>query len=266
MNERGDAVEVRLASGGTREVDLVIGADGQHSHVRRLVFGPDAEYERDLGIAVCAFDLEGYPHRDVDVAVGHTEVGFQAVRLALRDGGTMFLLTFRHEGPIPVDDPEAQRDIVRRALAGAGGEVPGVLERMPEARTFYFDKALQIRMPAWTRGRVALVGDAGAAPSLLAGQGSALAMVEAYTLAAELDRTGGDHIRAFEAYERRLRPLILSKQDAATGLGVAFAPRSRMQLAVRNAIMKTMAVPFIARLAMGRSLRDQVELPPPAGG
>jgi 2-polyprenyl-6-methoxyphenol hydroxylase-like FAD-dependent oxidoreductase len=202
----------------------------------------------------------------VDVAVGHTEVGFQAVRLALRDGGTMFLLTFRHEGPIPVDDPEAPCDIVRRALAGAGGEVPGILERMPEARTFYFDKALQIRMPAWTHERVALVGDAGAAPSLLAGQGSALAMVEAYTLAAELDRTGGDHIRAFEAYERRLRPLILSKQDAATGLGVAFAPRSRMQLAVRNAIMKTMAVPFIARLAMGRSLRDQVELPPPAGG
>jgi 2-polyprenyl-6-methoxyphenol hydroxylase-like FAD-dependent oxidoreductase len=244
----------------------VVGADGLHSRVRRLTFGPDDRYERDLGIAVAAFDIDGYRPRDENVAVGHTEAGFQAIRLAMRDGATMFLVTFRLAGPIPEDDMAAQQAVLRRALAGAGGEVPGILARLPEARTFYFDKAAQIRMPSWSAGRITLIGDAGAGPSLLAGQGGALAMVEAYTLASELARHPGNHAAAFAAVHDRLAPLVLSKQDAAVGLGVAFAPRTRFELAMRNTIMRTMAVPFIGRLVMGRSLRDQITLPPPAGG
>ena len=80
-------------------------------------------------------------------------------------------------------------------------------------------------MPSWSRGRVALVGDAAACPSFLAGQGSALAMVESYTLAAELARSS-DHREAFARYEQRLAPLLRSKQDAAKGLGLAFAPNT----------------------------------------
>jgi 2-polyprenyl-6-methoxyphenol hydroxylase-like FAD-dependent oxidoreductase len=107
---------------------------------------------------------------------------------------------------------------------------------MQQARTFYFDRVSQIRMPSWSRGRVALVGDAAACPSLLAGQGSALAMVEAYVLAAELARSHSDHANAFARYERRLAPFLRSKQDAAQGLGLAFAPRNRLQLSVRNPV------------------------------
>jgi 2-polyprenyl-6-methoxyphenol hydroxylase-like FAD-dependent oxidoreductase len=266
MRDDGDRVQVDLHSGATRDFDLVIGADGLHSGVRRLAFSADHDEEHDLGIAVAAFDADGYLPRDENIAVAHTEVGFQALRLALRDGATMFLLTFRHDGPIPEDDPAAQKQVVRDALAGAEGEVPAILDRLPDSRTFYFDKASQIRIPSWSRGRIALVGDAGAAPSLLAGQGSALAMIEAYVLAAELERCGGDHVRAFTEYQRKLMPVIRSKQDAAIGLGVAFAPRNRLQLTLRNAIMRAMTVPFVARLAMGRSLRDQITLPPPPGG
>jgi len=142
-----------------------------------------------------------------------------------------------------------------------GGEIPGVLALMPQARTFYLDRASQIRMPSWSRGRIALVGDAGACPSLLAGQGSALAMVEAYILATELARTD-DHRAAFAAYERQLATLVRQKQDAAIGLGVAFAPRTRAQLALRNVAMNLMALPFVANLVMGRSLRDPITLPP----
>ncbi len=266
IDDDGDRVRVTFAGGGTRDFDLVVGADGLHSRVRREVFGPEERFERDLGIAVAAFDVDGYQPRDIDIAVAHTEVGFQALRLALRDGATMFLVTFRHDGPIPVDDVAAQQHLLRTSLAGAGGEVPGILSRLSDARTFYFDKASQIRMPSWSRGRVALVGDAAAAPSLLAGQGSALAMVEAYVLAAELERAGNDHTAAFAAYHQRLAPLLLSKQDAAIGLGTAFAPSNGLRLALRNAVMRTMSVPFIARLVMGRSLRDSIELPPPPGG
>ena len=135
-----------------------------------------------------------------------------------------------------------------------------MLELMPRAATFYFDAVSQIRMPSWTRGRVALVGDAAACPSFLAGQGSAPAMVESYTLAAELAR-GRDHGEAFARYEQRLAPFLRSKQDAATGLGLAFAPKNHFQLGVRNTVMKLMGLPKVADLAMGRSFRDAVELP-----
>ena len=114
-------------------------------------------------------------------------------------------------------------------------------------------------------GRVALVGDAAAAPSLLAGQGSALAMIEAYVLAVALHDARGDHAAAFAAYERQLAGLVRAKQDAAIGLGTAFAPRNRAQLLLRNAVIGLMGIPFVATLAMGRSLRDPITLPPTPG-
>jgi 2-polyprenyl-6-methoxyphenol hydroxylase-like FAD-dependent oxidoreductase len=116
-------------------------------------------------------------------------------------------------------------------------------------------------MPSWSSGRVVLVGDAGAAPSFLAGQGSALAMVGAYVLGAELARNDdlGD---AFARYEERLAPLILSKQKGAESLEVAFAPKSGWQLFVRKSAMQLMGLPGMADLFMGRSFRDAIELPP----
>ena len=136
-----------------------------------------------------------------------------------------------------------------------------MLKQMPQATTFYFDAVSQIRMPSWTRGRCALVGDAAACPSFLAGQGSALAMVEAYTLAAELGR--------MQRSPGGVRPL------PATGSLRCFAPsrmprpawawRSRQEVGasffLRNTVMKLMGLPKVADLAMGRSFRDAVELP-----
>lgn len=86
-------------------------------------------------------------------------------------------------------------------------------------------------------------------------------MVEAYVLAVELAATPDNHRRAFDAYERRLMPMLRSKQDAAKGLGMAFAPRSRLHLMMRTTLMRSMAFPPVASLAMGRSLRDPIELP-----
>jgi 2-polyprenyl-6-methoxyphenol hydroxylase-like FAD-dependent oxidoreductase len=193
LDDDGSRVRVAFEHADERDFDLVIGADGLHSRVRELLFGPDGPNRRDLGITVAVFDVAEYPQRDELIAISHTEVGYQALRLALHDGGEMFVLTFRHDGPVP-HDAEGQQDLVRHALRDAGGEVPEILASMPRARTFYCDSASQVLIPAWSRGRVGLVGDAAAAPSLLAGQGSALAMVEAYVLAAELERAAGDPI------------------------------------------------------------------------
>jgi 2-polyprenyl-6-methoxyphenol hydroxylase-like FAD-dependent oxidoreductase len=164
-------VRVTFDSGATRDVDLVFGADGLHSQVRRLVFGPEDRFERYLGITVAAFELEGYRPRDDLVAVMYTDVGYQVTRLSLRDDTTMFLLTFVDDGSVAGYDPAAQQATIRERLSGARWEVPAILARMGEAKTFYCDRVSQIEMPAWTRGRVALVGDADACVSLLAGQG-----------------------------------------------------------------------------------------------
>jgi 2-polyprenyl-6-methoxyphenol hydroxylase-like FAD-dependent oxidoreductase len=264
LDDDGDRVHVSFAGGASRDVDLVFGADGLHSRVRNLVFGAEPEFARDLGIAVAAFDIRGYRPRDELVAVTRTQVGAQTLRIALRDDMTMFCFIFRHDGDVPVDDRAAQQELVRDRMGRLGWEVPRILELMPTARTFYLDKASQIRMPSWSRGRVALVGDAAASPSLLAGQGSALAMVEAYVLARALREAGDDHAAAFAAYEHRLAGVVRTKQDAAIGLGAAFAPRNRTQLVLRDALVGMMGIPFVANLVIGRSLRDPIELPPPS--
>lgn len=261
LRDEGDHVAVRLARGGDRRFDLVVGADGLHSAVRRLAFGPESEFERGLGIAVAVFDVVGYRPRDELVAVMRTQVGAQTLRLSLDDDVSMFVFTFRHEGPIPLDDVEAQKALLRDRLGGLGWEVPSILATLPQARTFYFDSASQIRMPSWSRGRIALVGDAAAAPSLLAGQGTALAMIEAYVFAAELHAAAGDHVRAFAAYQERLGAFIRAKQNGATRMGGAFAPRTRALLRVRNTVMRLMTVPGVSDLAVGRSLYDRIELP-----
>lgn len=262
LDDDGSRVRAEFAGGSRRDFDLVIGADGLHSRVRSLAFGPQEAFERDLGIAVAAFDLDGYQPRDELVAVTHTEVGVQALRFALRDGATMFCFTFRHAGAIP-DSEADQRQLLRTRVRDVGWEAPGILDRLPQARTFYLDKASQIRMPSWSRGRIALVGDAAACPSLLAGQGSALAMIEAYVLAVELQRADGDHRAAFAAVEQQLSGFVRTKQDAALGMGVAFAPRNTAQLLARNTMLGLMRIPWVAKLAFGRGLSDPIDLPAP---
>lgn len=265
VDDDGIRVRVTFESGTVRDFDLVVGADGLHSQVRRLMFGPEEQFEKYLGITVAAFDVEGYRPRDELVAVMHAEVGHQVTRFAMRNDVTMFLLTFLDHGGAPNHGVTAEQAALRARLAGAGWETPAILDRMQDARTFYFDRVSQIRMPSWTRGRVALLGDAAACVSLLAGQGTALAMIAAYVLAAELYRAKGNHVEAFARYERTLSSFVLAKQKAAEGLALAFAPKSALQLFLRNSVMKLMGVPFVAELAMGKSLRDAIELPPSPG-
>jgi 2-polyprenyl-6-methoxyphenol hydroxylase-like FAD-dependent oxidoreductase len=264
LDDAGDRVHVTFDSGTTRTFDLVIGADGLHSQVRRLAFGPQEQFEKYLGITVAAFEVEGYRPRDELVAVMYTQVGYQVSRLSLRDDITMFLFTFLDDGSVANQDADAQQAALRARLAGAKWEIPAILERMGDAKTFYCDRVSQIQMSSWTRGRVALVGDAAACVSLLAGQGSALAMVEAYVLAAELAQARETHAEAFARYEQMLMPFLRTKQHAAVRLAPAFAPRSRRQLFLRNSLLKLFNLPFVAKLAMGNSLRDAIELPAPA--
>jgi 2-polyprenyl-6-methoxyphenol hydroxylase-like FAD-dependent oxidoreductase len=261
IEDGGGDVRVRFDRTPSRSFDLVIGADGLHSRVRRLAFGNEARFERFLGMKVAAFSVEGYRPRDELVYMLHREVGQQVGRFTMRGNRTMFLFVFADDdGEIPTS-ADAQKQLLRLRFALSGWECPNILAALGRSDDLYMDRVSQIHMARWSRGRVALVGDAAFCPSLLAGQGSALAMVAAYVLAGELGRAAGDHEVAFARYQARLGALIARKQRAAVKLASFFAPRSRWGIFVGNQITKLMGIPGVTELAVGREIRDSMELP-----
>ncbi|HJT15822.1 MAG TPA: FAD-binding domain [Thermoanaerobaculia bacterium] len=256
IDDAGDRVCVGFDRAAPREADLVIGADGLHSRVRQLVFG-ESEFEVPLGYHVAAFEAAGYRARDELVYISENLPGRQISRFSMRDDKTLFLFIFRDEYlPRDVDVKTA----LRRVFGGAGWEWPLIDAEIDRATSIYFDTVSQIRMPRWTRGRVALVGDAGACVSLMAGEGTGLAIAEAYVLAGELQESGGDIAAAFARYEQRLMPFLQRKQASAAKFASSFAPRTNFGIAFRNAVTRLMRIRFVAEF-VGGDLRDDIVLP-----
>lgn len=263
IEEQADGVQVRFRYAGERRFDLVIGADGLHSTVRRLVFGSEDRFEKRLGYTVAAFEVRGYRPRDEEVYVTYGVPGRMLGRFALHDDRTLFLFVFASAGDAKsvADDLTAQKATLRKTYSDAQWECPRILEALAAATELYYDRVSQIRMEGWSRGRVALVGDAAFCISLMGGQGSALAMTAAYVLAGELARAEGRYEEAFGNYEKLLRSYIVSKQRAASGLARAFAPKTRFGLFVRNLVVNACAIPGLARFAFGRDMIDRLALP-----
>lgn len=265
IDQTGNGVHVAFASGRTREFDLVVGADGLHSRVRNLVFEPENQFEKYLGFKVAAFGISGYQPRDELVYVMYTEVGQQVGRFAMRDDYTMFLFTFADEDPEIPGEVQSQKALLRKRFEGSGWESAQILTALDGADDFYFDRVSQIRMDTsqglWTRGRVTLIGDAASCVSLLAGQGTALAMVAAYILAGELSWCGGDYAAAFIRYQQLFGPFVLGKQKSALRFAGSFAPKSRLNLFLRNELFKLLEISWIADWAVGRDLADHITLP-----
>jgi 2-polyprenyl-6-methoxyphenol hydroxylase-like FAD-dependent oxidoreductase len=132
---------------------------------------------------------------------------------------------------------------------------------MREVGDIYFDGVSQIRMDRWSKGRTALIGDAAACVSLMAAEGTGLAMAEAYVLAGELRNCGGDHGAAFARYEQRMMPLLKRKQTFAAKFGSSFAPKTRFGLVFRNLVLRLLRLPWLVDLIFGRVLRDEIEIP-----
>jgi 2-polyprenyl-6-methoxyphenol hydroxylase-like FAD-dependent oxidoreductase len=184
-------------------------------------------------------------------------------RVALRDDRTLFLFVFADtvSQSHVTSGVAAQKSLVRQQYRGGGWETSGILDELERADDIYFDRVSQIHMPYWSQRRVALVGDAAFCVSLMAGQGSALAMTGAYVLAGELGRSGASHAEAYQRYERLLRAYMETKQRAAKSFSSAFAPKTAMGLLVRNLIIGATAIPGLARLTFGRGVTDRLALP-----
>jgi 2-polyprenyl-6-methoxyphenol hydroxylase-like FAD-dependent oxidoreductase len=261
LNERADCVQVQFEKSGERLFDLVIGADGLHSKVRSLAFGPQERFERQLGYGVAAFEVQGYRPRDEDVYIVYCEPGRTLARFAMRDDRTLFLFVFTLDRTPAMSDPASQKGVLRELYGRGRWECPQILAELDRTDELYFDRVDQVKMNAWSRSRIALVGDAAFCVSLMAGQGSALAMIAAYVMAGELAQAAGQYDRAFANYEVRLRNYIAIKQEGAKRFSAAFAPKTRWGLLLRNQIIKSCAIPGVASLAFGREITDSLQLP-----
>jgi 2-polyprenyl-6-methoxyphenol hydroxylase-like FAD-dependent oxidoreductase len=182
-------------------------------------------------------------------------------RFTLRGDHTLFLLVFATGDPSLPVTLDAQKAMLREVYGHGGWECPKILDELDRTDELYLDRVSQIRMNQWSRGRIALVGDAAFCVSLLAGQGSALAMISAYVLAGEVAAAQGRYEQAFSRYDMLLRSYIEAKQRGAERLAGAFVPKTRASMLFRNLIIRTFAIPGLARLTVGRNIADPLQIP-----
>jgi 2-polyprenyl-6-methoxyphenol hydroxylase-like FAD-dependent oxidoreductase len=180
----------------------------------------------------------------------------------MRGDKTLFLFVFRDEyltGQRSLSTAD-RKSVLGEAFADVGWECPKILEAMKNVGDIYFDRVSQIRMDRWTKGRTALIGDAAACVSLLAGEGTGLAMAEAYVLAAALRGCRGDYRVAFKRFQTCLMPFLRRKQESASKLATSFVPKTALGISFRNVVTRLRGIPLVSDFFIGRDLRDDVNL------
>ncbi|WP_329330733.1 FAD-dependent monooxygenase [Streptomyces luteogriseus] len=257
LDQSGHGVDVTFRGGGRRTFDMVFGADGLHSRTREFLFGPEKQFHRYLGYCFAGFTLPNTLGLSHEIMMWNTP-GRAAALYAVGDSDEVHaFLTFARPEP-PSDalrDPAAQRDLFASVFADAGWEVPRLIAELSEADDLFADVVSQIRMPRWSRGRVALVGDAAYAPSFLTGQGSSLALVGAYMLAASLAER--DAAAGFAAYEHGTRGFVTLNQDQIGRGDATLFPTTARALEQRNDMLRTLGT----MPADGRPAHSALTLP-----
>lgn len=247
LRDLGDRVRVGFLHGPEREFDLVIAADGIRSRTRELVFGGEAAI-RSLGMYTSYFTIPREPTDDA-WARWYSAPGSRSMLLRPDNLGTMRAsLTFL--GPPRGYErlgQEEQKDVLRRVFADAGWQVPRALAGLDQTTDFYFEAVGQVRMPHWSKGRVALVGDAAYCASPVSGMGTSLALVGAYILAGELSRHAS-HTQAFAAYERLMRPYVTQAQDIPSVAPRIGSPKTQLGITLVQSVVRLATLPGVRQL------------------
>lgn len=249
MTQGETSVGVGFDHGPSREFDVVIGADGQHSALRALTFGPERDYVRHLGAYLSIYTADNLLNLR-DRTVLYNEPGRAAAVFTVRGNARAKVVLLFRSGRIGIDnaDQRAQCELLRRRFTGMGWETPRLLDALDGAYDYYFDEMAQVRMPRWSSGRVGLLGDAAFGPSPMSGQGTSLALIGAHLLAHQV-HSAPDVATAFDQWENGFRAHVIRNQRlAGDGLAVLL-PGSRRGIAMRNQTMRVM--PVLARLGSG---------------
>ncbi|TDV67970.1 FAD-dependent monooxygenase [Pseudomonas sp. LP_7_YM] len=262
LHDDGEQVHVRFESGAEQAYDLVILAEGIGSATRNRVFGDEVQ-RRPLDLYTAYFTLPRQPS-DGQVMRWYNIPGGRCVCLRPDNlGTTRALLSFQQ---VPSGYEKLTRDeqasLLRQRFAGAGWETPRVLAALDDAPDLYLEAVGQVRMSRWSKGRIALVGDAGYCASPISGMGTSLGLCGAYVLAGELGRHA-DHTQAFAAYEALMRPYVTQAQGVPRFAPRLASPHSRLGIGLGHAVLRMATAPGFKRL-LGRFLSpkaDAIDLP-----
>ncbi|AQZ63431.1 FAD-dependent oxidoreductase [[Actinomadura] parvosata subsp. kistnae] len=216
LAQDADGVDVVFAGGDRRRFELVIGADGLHSALRAMVFGPHERFVRHLGHVLAFYSVPNEFGLDRWLLeYQDQESGRSALLRPIQDATrAMAMLSFTSPG-FDVDhrDVAAQKVLLRERMTGLGWLTPDLLAHLDDTPDFYLDQVAQVVMERWSKGRVALLGDAAFSSSPMSGQGTGLALVGAYVLAGELAAAGWDPAAGFARYEARMRSYVEANQE-----------------------------------------------------
>lgn len=236
LNETEDNIQVTFKDGLQKTFHLVLGCDGMHSGVRKIWFGDETEYAHFLNAYFSLTIVNKLLVKQKTMQMYN--VPDKAITLNAYNNKTDIIFCFYSENEIPYDyrDIEQQRKIITDQFSGQSWRTSELLEEVQQSKNFYFDKFCQIKMPSWTKGRVALVGDAGYCASPAAGMGASLSMNGAAALADALEKHNGNFKLAFEDYNKNLRPFIEEVQAMAElNVKENFIPRTEEEIRKRNA-------------------------------
>lgn len=234
LEEKEDGINVKFKDGTENQFELVFGCDGIHSAVRRIWFGEESRYAHFLGQYFCvaiagkllveegAYQLYAEPNK--------------GLALYAYNNKTDIIFSFRSENEIPYDfrNREQMKQIVVTHMQGMGWRASELKEELINSESFYFDKFCQIKMPSWTKGRVALVGDAGYCASPAAGMGGSLAIIGAAALADAFEKHDYNFRKAFDQYNKDFRPYIDEVQSGAVQTLDKLLPKTQEEINWRN--------------------------------
>ncbi|MQA17082.1 MAG: FAD-dependent oxidoreductase [Pseudonocardiaceae bacterium] len=245
IENSAERARVTLTDGAVLDADLLVGADGIHSTVRRMVFGDEQRFLRYLGLHTAAYAFDDAAiHGRLDDSFCLTDTTSKMMGFyGLRDSRVAVFAV--HQSPDPTL-PDDVRAAVRDTYSSLGWVAPDALARCPESHQVYYDQVAQVEVPEWSRGRVTLVGDACQAVSLLAGQGASLAVAGAYVLAEHL-ATADSVEQALVRYQRQWQPVVTSKQATGRSGIEWFLPSSPTRLRMRRIMTKLTVVPGLDR-------------------
>ncbi|MBK5343543.1 FAD-binding monooxygenase [Pseudomonas sp. MWU13-2625] len=262
LEDDGEQVHVRFEQGGEQVYDLVIVAEGIGSTTRNQVFGDEVQ-RRPLNLYTAYFTVPRQPS-DGQIMRWHNIPGGRCVCLRPDNLGTTRAFLSFQQAPsgyekLPKDQ---QVTLLKQIFTDAGWETPRVLAALEEATDLYLDAVGQVKMPRWSKGRIALVGDAAYCASPISGMGTSLGLCGAYVLAGELSRHT-NHTDAFAAYEKRLRPFVTQAQSVPGFAPRLASPHSRLGIALGHAVLRLATAPGFKTL-FGKILSpqaDAIELP-----
>ncbi|MFD0765017.1 FAD-dependent monooxygenase [Mucilaginibacter lutimaris] len=235
LSESQDGVIATFKNGTERSFDLVLGCDGSHSGIRKLWFGPEKDYEHFLKAYFSITIVNKLLVKQKTMQMYN--VPDKAVMLNAYKNKTDIIFCFYADEQIPYDyrNIQQQRQIITDQFTGQSWRAAELLEEVQNLPDFYFDKFCQIKMPAWTKGRVALVGDSGYCASPAAGKGASLSVAGAAALADALVKHNGDLEPAFADYDKALRPFVEEVQAIAElNVKENFVPRTEEAIRERN--------------------------------